>query len=88
MGNVGGRDVLRRLAAASLAIDEDADRGLAFVDYAGVGEIRPFFAAFHAALDALDLDEAAATRVVTEAEAGFRLNIDLTDELARDHGIA
>ena len=57
LGNVGGRDVLRRLAAASTGLPEDAERGLSFTDFSAVGEIRPFFQRFHAALDALDLTD-------------------------------
>ena len=89
MGNVGGRDVLRRLAASSLGVDGDdaSQPGLAFTDFSAVGEIRPFFASFHGALDGLGLGGADAARVVAEAEAGFRLNIALTDELAEDFGI-
>ena len=88
MGNVGGRDVLRRLASSSLGIDESSPDGLAFTDFSAVGEIRPFFAGFHAALDAMPLDEWDQDRLVEEADAGFRLNIRLTDELAEDLGIA
>jgi heme oxygenase len=87
MGNVGGRDVLRRLVAGSLGIGEGDDRGLAFTDYAAVGEIRPFFAGFHAALDSLPLTDDEKQRAVAEADAGFQLNIALTDELAEDFGL-
>ena len=88
MGNVGGRDVLRRLVAGCIGADDDDERGLAFTDYSAVGDIRPFFAAFHAELDALPLSSDDKNTAVAEAEAGFRLNIALTDELAADHGIS
>lgn len=84
MGNVGGRDVLRRLVAGSIGAAEGDHLGLAFIDYSAVGEIRPFFAGFHARLDALDLSDEDKQRAVGEADAGFRLNIALTDELAED----
>lgn len=84
MGNVGGRDVLRRLVASSIGVSEDNEQGLAVTDYSAVGEIRPFFADFHARLDTLHLSEDDRARVVAEAEAGFRLNIALTDELGED----
>lgn len=87
LGNVGGRDVLRRLVAASIGADEQGEDGLRVTDYSAVGEIRPFFAEFHAGLDALPLSEEERTRAVAEAEAGFRLNIALTDELAEDFSI-
>lgn len=87
MGNVGGRDTLRRIAAASIGSTDGEDRGLAFTDYSAVGEIRPFFAAFHARLDALPLTEDETKRAVAEADAGFRLNIALTDELAADYDV-
>ena len=88
MGNVGGRDVLRRLVAGSIGAAEGDDRGLAFTDYSAVGEIRPFFADFHAKLDALSLSDTDKARAVGEADAGFRLNISLTDELSRDYEIS
>jgi len=87
MGNVGGRDTLRRLAAASIGAVDGADDGLAFTDFAAVGEIRPFFADFHGRLDSLPLTEAEKAAAVAEADAGFRLNIALTDELAGDFDI-
>lgn len=87
MGNVGGRDVLRRLVASSIGAAEGDHLGLAFTDYSAVGEIRPFFARFHAGLDALDLGDEDKKRAVGEAGEGFRLNIALTDELAGDFSI-
>lgn len=87
MGNVGGRDVLRRLAERSIGVDEDTRLGLACTDYSAIGEIRPFFADFHAKLDALALRPEEKQRAVAEADAGFRLNIALTDELADEFSI-
>lgn len=87
LGNVGGRDVLRRLVTALIGAGPDG-RGLAFTDYTGVGEqVGPFFSDFHARLDALPLDGDDKACVVEEGRAGFELNIALTDELARDHGV-
>ena len=88
MGNVGGRDVLRRLVAGCIGAFDGDERGLAFTDFSAVGEIRPFFAEFHAKLDALPLSSYDTAAAVAEADAGFRLNIALTDELAVDHGIS
>lgn len=87
MGNVGGRDTLRRLVATSIGAVGGDEKGLAFSDFSAVGEIRPFFADFHAKLDSLPLTEAEKAGAVAEAVAGFRLNIALTDELARDFEI-
>jgi heme oxygenase len=87
MGNVGGRDVLRRLVAGSIGAVDGDDGGLTFTDYSAVGEVRAFFAEFHARLDALPLSVDDKVRAVGEADAGFRLNIALTDELAEDHGL-
>ncbi|MGH2777887.1 MAG: hypothetical protein ACRDJB_04490 [Actinomycetota bacterium] len=55
MGNIGGRDALRRLTAAAIGAEAADGVGLSFTDYSAVGEIRPFFARFHAGLDALPL---------------------------------
>lgn len=87
MGNVGGREVLRRLVAASIGASEDDKDGLSFTDFSTVGDVRPFFAAFHARLDALPLDADAKARAVDEADAGFRHNIAITDELAQHFDI-
>lgn len=87
MGNVGGRDTLRRLVAALLDAPDGDDRGLSFTDFSAVGEIRPFFANFHAKLDALPMTDSDKARAVAEADAGFRHNIALTDELAAMFGI-
>lgn len=87
MGNVGGRDVLRGLVAGSIGAAEGSDLGLAFTDYSEIGEIRPFFADFHAKLDALVLTDDEREQAVAEASAGFRHNIELTDELAKDFEI-
>lgn len=88
MGNVGGRDVLRRLVAGCIGAGDDDEGGLTFTDYSAIGEIRPFFAEFHAKLDVLPLSSYDKAAAVAEADAGFRLNIALTDELAADHGIS
>lgn len=87
MGNVGGRDVLRRIVAGSIGAADGDARGLAFTDYSALGEIRPFFADFHTKLDGLALAAADKAAAVGEADAGFRLNIALTDELARDFDV-
>lgn len=87
MGNVGGRETLRRLAAASLGADDWDGAGLAFTDFSAVGEIRPFFAEFHSRLDGLPLTADEKAAAVDEADAGFGLNIALTDELADDFHI-
>lgn len=87
MGNIGGRDALRRLTAASIGVAVDDDAGLSFTDYSAVGEIRPFFAEFHDRLDRLPLTDRDKSAALSEAEAGFRLNIALTDELAHDYDL-
>lgn len=88
MGNIGGRDTLRRLTAAAIGAVADENEGLAFTDYSALGEIGPFFADFHAKLDALPLTTGEKDAALAEAEAGFRLNIALTDELAHDFQLA
>ena len=87
MGNVGGRDVLRRLVAGSIGASEGQQRCFAFRDFSAVGDIRPIFVDFHAKLDALPLSDRDKARAVDEADAGFRLNIALTDELADDFNV-
>lgn len=90
LGNVGGRDVLRRLTAEAIGVDPTTagDTGLRVTDYSALGdEVGPFFREFHAALDALPLTAAEQDDVVTEARIGFSHNIALTDELAADHGL-
>lgn len=92
LGNVGGQPVLRRLVDAAIGprgrTGMDDPRGLAFTDYSELGEVGPFFGAFHRGLDAIPLSLSDKQRVVAEGDLGFRLNMALTDELAADFDIA
>ena len=83
LGNVGARDVLRRLTVAAIG-EETGGPGLAFTDYSAIGDVGQFFRTFHTAVDAAPLTGAEKQRVVDEGTVGFRLNIALTDELATD----
>lgn len=89
MGNIGGAHILRRLIASStgLASSEPGTPGLLFADYTELGEVGPFFGSFHGRMNAMTLDAETKQRVVEEADLGFRLNMQLTDELAEDFAI-
>ncbi len=91
LGNVGGQQVLKRLVNSSIGTDgrdgPDDPRGIAFTDYSALGEVGPFFRGFHGRMDAMPLDDAQKQRVVQEGDLGFRLNMQLTDELAEDFRI-
>lgn len=74
--------MLRRLVAGCTGADQGDERGLAFTDYSSVGEICPFVTEFHAKLYALPLSSEQKAAAVAEADAGFKLNIALTDEFS------
>jgi heme oxygenase len=86
LGNVGGQEILRRLAVKINGFDPDGP-GMDFFRYDALGEARAFFGDFHARMNSMPLDADTVRRVVAEGDLGFRLNMELTDELATDFGI-
>lgn len=86
LGNIGGQEILRRLAVKINGFDPDGP-GMDFFRYDELGEVRAFFGDFHARMNAMPLDAETKARVVEEGDRGFRLNMALTDELADDFGI-
>lgn len=85
LGNIGGQEILRRLAVKINGFDPNGP-GMDFFRY-DVGEVGPFFRDFHQRMNAMALDDQTKQRVVEEGDRGFRLNMALTDELAADFGI-
>ena len=86
LGNVGGQEILRRLAVKINGFDPDGP-GMDFFRY-DVGEVRAFFGDFHGRMNSMPVDDDAKRRIVEEGDLAFRMNMSLTDELAADFGIA
>lgn len=86
LGNVGGQEILRRLAVKINGFDPDGP-GMDFFRYDSLGDVKAFFGDFHRRMNAMDLDDETKRRVVEEGDLGFKLNMALTDELADDFGI-
>jgi heme oxygenase len=84
LGNVGGQEVLRRLAVKINGFDPDG-AGMDFFRYDL--ETGPFFRDYHQRLNSIELSSEEKTEVADEGNRGFLLNIALTDELAADFGI-
>ena len=86
LGNIGGQEILRRLAVKINGFDPDGP-GMDFFRYDAIGEVGPFFKSFHQKMNSMDLDAETKERVVEEGDRGFKLNMALTDELAEDFGV-
>lgn len=85
LGNVGGQEILRRLAVKVNGFDPDGP-GMDFFRY-DLPDVRAFFGDFHERMNSMTLDDDTKQRVVDEGDLGFRLNMSLTDELAADFSI-
>ncbi len=79
LGDLSGGQILKRLLMRSMGLPEAA---LAFYDFPGIPDPDEFKAAYHAALEAVTRDSAAADAVIEEAAAAFRHNIAVSVEVA------
>lgn len=77
LGDLSGGQILKRVAAKTLALD--GSRGLEFYAFDAIPDPTAFKNAYRAALDALPLDDAARDRVVEEAKAAFTFSQRIAD---------
>lgn len=80
LGDLSGGRILRDLVARSLAVDGSA---LAFYSYPQLADVKAFRASYRQDLDRAALAVPDHESVIVEAERAFRLNIDLSSEVAR-----
>jgi heme oxygenase len=85
LGYVLGQDLLRKLVGKAYGVGEE---GMNFYAFPGIADPREYLRGYHARMNAIPLDEAGVERVVEEGVRAFQLQIDLTEEMAADFGIA
>jgi len=81
MGDLSGGRVLMRVAIKTLGLDATVGDGIRFYQFDKVESAKSFKIGFRSALDALAPPPALAARLTAEANAAFRLNMDLFREL-------
>lgn len=84
LGNVLGQPVLHRIMKKAYGVD---NQGMDFYRYTKVADPRAYLGEYHARMNSMPLDAETKALVVEEGNRAFRLQIDLTDELARGFGI-
>lgn len=88
LGMLGGQEILRKICVKSFGLtDEGAGDGMDFYRFPAIPVAGPFFADFHSRMDGMALDAQQKAEVAEEGNVGFELNMELTDELARDFDI-
>jgi heme oxygenase len=75
LGDLSGGQILRRLLAKSLSLEPQQ---LAFYEFAAIPNLDEFKSTFRNALDLAALAGGDVESILTEAEAAFRLNIELS----------
>lgn len=82
LGDLSGGQVISRMLRQHYGINE---RSVNFYDFESIGKIKPYRDAYRENLDALGLDIAETTHLITEANQAFALNGELFRELAKRH---
>ncbi len=75
LGDLSGGQILKRLLSRSLGLGENC---LSFYEFPGIADIAMFKASYLAAIEAAASTPTNTACVIDEAEAAFRLNIDLS----------
>ncbi|RKS10445.1 heme oxygenase [Nocardiopsis sp. Huas11] len=83
MGDVSGGQFIRRAVARAHGLSDE--RGVSFYVFDRLGSLPKFQAGYRARLDALDLDESAAQRLIDETRLAYRLNTEVLADLGRAH---
>lgn len=83
LGYVLGQGLIRGLLSKAYGPDVP----VAFYDFPDIAEPKEYLGGYHARMNAMKLSDDDVARVVAEGERAFQLQIDLTDELAREFGI-
>ena len=84
LGNVLAQPVLQRIMKRAYNFE---DQGMEFARYPKVADSRAYLGEYHARMNAMPLDDAGVQKVVDEANRAWQLQIDFTDELAKDFGL-
>ncbi|PDP85222.1 biliverdin-producing heme oxygenase [Glycomyces fuscus] len=81
MGDVSGGQFIRRVAARAYGLTDAA--GVSFYVFDGLGSLPRFRAGYRERLDSLDLDGAAAARLVAETRLAYQFNTEVFADLGR-----
>ncbi|WP_047870426.1 heme oxygenase (biliverdin-producing) [Nocardiopsis sp. RV163] len=81
MGDVSGGQFIRRAAASTYGLTDAA--GVSFYVFDALGSLPRFRTGYRERLDSLDLDEAAAARLVAETRLAYQLNTEVFADLGR-----
>ena len=76
LGDMSGGQILKRLLARSLALD---DMALSFYDFPAISDIKEFKAEYRAAIDRAAAEVGDLRSVIDEASVAFQFNIDVSD---------
>jgi heme oxygenase (biliverdin-producing, ferredoxin) len=85
LGYVLGQDLLRKLVGNAYGIGEE---GMNFYSFPQIEEPKVYLRAYHARMNAIEVDADGLALVIEEGVRAFQLQIDLTEELAEEYGIA
>jgi len=83
LGYVLGQELIRGLLRKAYGPDVP----VAFYDYPEIADPKEYLRGYHARMNAMQLSDEDVARVVAEGHRAFQLQINLTDELARDYAI-
>lgn len=88
LGMLGGQEILRKICVKTFGLTETGgDDGMDFYRFPDIPVVGPFFGDFHGRMDGMALSDTEKAEVADEGNVGFLLNMELTDELARDFDI-
>lgn len=79
LGDLSGGQILKGIAQRGMNLSEG--EGTAFYEFQDISDEKAFKATYRQAMNDLPLDEAAADRIVDEANAAFGMNMNLFNEL-------
>lgn len=79
LGDLSGGQILKNIAQRGMNLSEG--EGIAFYEFPEITDEKQFKANYRQALDEMPIDDAAADRIVNEANAAFGMNMKLFQEL-------
>jgi heme oxygenase (biliverdin-producing, ferredoxin) len=79
VGDLSGGQILKKIAQTAMNLSDEA--GLAFYTFEQIPDEKAFKTKYRQSLDELPIDEAAADRIVDEANAAFGMNMKVFQEL-------
>lgn len=78
LGDLSGGQVISRMVQRHYGVSDNA---VTFFTFAGIGKLKPYKDAYRAALDNIQLDDAARAQLLDEAAVAFLMNLEVFMEL-------